>query len=171
MISNNLPLITPSPRGNGTHEVKPTADQSRISELREELSVLTDTIASLTAKRLAQVEKLASDGTATLRSNIETQPWVSVGIAAAAGALLAVLIVPKSSRGFRYNDLASYNTDDIVASARRAAARVDTQPITSRLERLVDSISSIDPAVLTSSPAYDTAKTWLTTIANGLRKT
>jgi hypothetical protein len=39
------------------------------------------------------------------------------------------------------------------------------------LERLVDSISNIDPSVLTSSPAYDTAKSWLHTIATGLRKT
>ena len=169
MTSTNLPLVTPLPRGNGIHEGKPI-DQSRISELREELSVLTDTIASLTAKRFAQAEKLASDGTAALRSNIETRPWASMGIAAAAGALLAVATIPKSSRGFRYNDAASYNADDIAASVRRAAARVDTQPITSRLERLVDSISSIDPSALTSSPAYDTAKSWVQTIANGLRK-
>lgn len=172
MTSTNVPLVTSLPRGNGSHEGKPIdQDQSRISELRDELSVLTDTIADMTAKRLAQVENLASAGTKTLRSNIETRPWESMVIAAAAGALLAVAIISKSSRGFRYNDAATYNADDIVASARRAAARVDTQPITSRLERLIDSISSIDPTVLTSSPAYDTAKTWLHTLATGLRKT
>ena len=132
MTSTNLPLVTPLPRGNGTTDPNPL-DHTRIAELRDELSDLTDTIASLTAKRLAQLEKLALDGTASLRSNIETQPWASVAIAAAAGALLAVAIVPKSPRGFRYNNAASYNIDDIVASARRAAARVDTQPITSRL--------------------------------------
>jgi hypothetical protein len=170
MTSTNVPLVTPLQRGNGIHEGKPI-DQSRISELRGELSILTDTIADMTAKRLAQVEKLASEGTATLRSNIETRPWAAMGIAAAAGALLAVVTTPKSSRGFRYNDAPSYNADDIAASVRRAAARVDIQPITSRLERLIDSISSIDPSVLTSSPAYDTAKTWLHSIATGLRKT
>ena len=170
MTSTNLPLVTPLPRGNGTTDPKPI-DHIRISELREELSVLTDTISSLTAMRLSQVEQLAADGTATLRSNIETRPWAAMGIAVAAGALLAVAIVPKSSRGFRYNDAASYNADDIVASVRRAAARVDTQPITSRLERLIDSISSIDPSDLTSTPANDTAKTRLHTLATGLRKT
>jgi hypothetical protein len=169
MMSNNLPLITPLPRGNGLHDGKPI-DQSRISELRAELSVLTESVASLTAVRLAQVEKLAADGTATLRSSIETRPWAAIGLAAAAGALLAVVTISKSSRGFRYNDAASYNAHDIAASVRRAAARVDTQPITSRLERLVDSISSIDPSILTSSPAYDTVKTWLNSIASGLRK-
>lgn len=169
MTSTNSPLVTPLPRGNGTNDPK-AIDHTRIAELRDELSELTDLISSLTAKRLAQVEKLASDGTAALRSNIETQPWASMAIAAAAGALLAVAIVPKSSRGFRYYNAATYNVDDIVASARRAAARVDTQPMTSRLERLVDSISSIDPAVVTSSPAYDTVKTWLGTIANGFRR-
>jgi hypothetical protein len=170
MTSTNLPLVTPLPRGNGIHDGKPI-DHSRITELREELSVLTETIASLTAKRVAQVEKMASEGTATLRSSIETRPWTAMGISVAAGALLAVITIPKSSRGFRYNEAASYNADDIAASVRRAASRVDTQPITSRLERLVDSISNIDPSVLTSSPAYDTAKSWLHTIATGLRKT
>jgi hypothetical protein len=170
MTSTNAPLVTPLSRGNGMNDPKPI-DHTRITELRAELLVLTDTIADLTANRLAQVEKLASAGTKTLRSNIETRPWESIAIAAAAGALLAVALVPKSTRGFRYNDAASYNAGDIVASVRRAAARVDTQPITSRLERLIDSISSIDPSALTSSPAYDTAKTWLHTLATGLRKT
>jgi hypothetical protein len=169
MTSTNLPLVTPLPRGNGIHDAKPI-DQSRISELRGELSLLTDIIADMTANRLAQAEKVAADGTAALRSHIENRPWAAIGIAAAAGALLAVVTIPKSSRGFRYNDASSYNADDIAASVRRAAARVDTQPITSRLERLVDSIGSIDPSVLTSSPAYDTAKTWLNAIASGLRK-
>jgi hypothetical protein len=170
MTSTNLPLVTPLPRGNGSHDGKPI-DLSRISELREELSVLTETIASLTAKRVAQVEKLASEGTATVRSSIETRPWTAMGIAVAAGALLAVITIPKSSGGFRYNDAASYSADDIAASVRRAASRVNTQPLASRLERLVDSISNIDPSALTSSPAYETVKTWLGTMANGLRKT
>jgi ElaB/YqjD/DUF883 family membrane-anchored ribosome-binding protein len=171
MMSNNLPLVTPVPRnGNGMDNLKHT-DVTRLSELRDELSLLSETIAGVAANRLAEVEQLASEGTANLRSSIETRPWAAMAIAGTVGALLAVMIIPKSSRGFRYNDTASYNVDDIAASVRRAAARVDTQPITSRLERLVDSISSIDPSALTSSPAYDTVKTWVGTIANGLRKT
>ena len=170
MTSTNIPLVTPLPRGNGIHEGK-SVDESRISELRDELSLLSGTIASITAERLATMEKMAADGTSNLRSSIVAQPWAAIGIAAAAGALLALVTIPKSSRGFKYHDVATYNTDDMLASARRAAARVDTQPITSRLERLVDSISNIDPSVVTTSPAYDTVKTWLSAIANGLRKT
>ena len=170
MTLSNLPLVTPVSRGNGADDAK-AIDHSRISELRDAFAILAQSVSDMTALRVAQAERLAADGTASLRSNIEARPFAALGLAAAAGALLAVAVVPKKSRAFRYNDSSTYNADDIAASVRRAAARVDTQPIMSRLERMIDSISSIDPSILTSSPAYDTAKTWLHTLATGLRKT
>jgi ElaB/YqjD/DUF883 family membrane-anchored ribosome-binding protein len=170
MTLSNLPLVTPLSRGNGVDDAK-SNNHSRISELRVEFADLAQSVSDIAALRVAQAEQLAVEGTATLRSNIEARPFAAVGIAAAAGALLAVAVVPRKSRGFRYNDSASYNANDIEATVRRAISRgVDTQPITTRLERLVDSISSIDPSALTSSPAYDTAKTWLQAAVNSLRK-
>lgn len=171
MTVSNSPLVTPLPRKeNGTGTAPP--DDDRMSQLRAELAVLTQTISDMTAKRAAQIEDLATSGTATLRSNIEARPWMALAVAATAGALLAVAIIPKSSRGRGASGILSYSPDDITASVRRAIAHgVDTQPITSRFERLVDSISSIDASALTSSPAYDTAKTWLQSFVGGLRNT
>jgi ElaB/YqjD/DUF883 family membrane-anchored ribosome-binding protein len=173
MTVSNSPLVTPLPRkdnGNGTGTAPP--DDDRLAHLRAELAVLTQSIADMTAKRAAQIEELATSGAASLRSTIEARPWTALAVAATAGALLAVAVTPKSSRGLRASGIMSYAPDDISASVRRAIAHgVDTQPITSRFERLVDSISSIDASALTSSPAYDTAKTWLQSFVSGLRKT
>ncbi len=170
MTLSNLPLVTPLPRRDSAGDATPP-DQTRMAELRSELASLTATIAGMTAKSAAQAEQFAASGAASLRSNIEARPWSSLGVAATAGALFAVAIVPKNSRGFHYAEAASYNAGDITAAIRRAIARgVDDQPITSRFEKLVESISSIDATALTSSPAYDTAKTWLQALVSGMRK-
>lgn len=170
MNFSNLPLATPLPRGNGTDSVTPN-DHSRISELRHELESLAQTVAGMTAKRVADVERLAAGGAENLRSNIEARPWASLGVAAAAGALLAVAIMPKRTGHFRYNDATTYNAENITAAVRRAVAHgVDSQPITSRLERVVEAISRIDASAVTTSPAYDTIKSWLNTFTSNIRK-
>jgi hypothetical protein len=96
---------------------------------------------------------------------------MAIGVAMAVGAVIAIAIAPSTRRGFRYSDRSTYNTDDVGATIRRAVERrVDTQPIVSRLERMMESISNIDPAALTASPAYDSAKSWVQTIINSVRK-
>ena len=170
MTLSNSPVVTPLPRRDNGSDTG-LLDLDRLPELRSELASLTKAIADMTAKAAAGVEQLGSDGAKTVRSNIEAQPWLSLGVAAAAGALLAIAIIPRTPRGFRYNDASTYNQRDIADSFRQVAARgIDTQPMMSRFERLVDSISSIDATALTSSPAYDTAKTWLQTFVAGVRK-
>lgn len=170
MNFSNLPLVTPLPRGSGTIDTARN-DHSRISELRDELTSLAQTIADLSENRVAEIERLSARGAENLRANIVARPWASLGVAAAAGAILAVAILPKRTGNFRYNDAATYNTDNITAAVRRAVARgVDSQPITSRLDKLIESISSIDASAITASPAYDTVKAWLQTFMNSQRK-
>ncbi len=170
MNLSNLPLVTPLPRGSNASDTTPI-DAARVAELRDELSSLAQTIAGMTAARVADVERLAAGGAENLRSNIEARPWASLGMAAAAGALLAVAIMPKRTGQFRYNDATTYNAENITAAVRRAVAHgVDTQPITSRLERVVEAISKIDASAVTASPAYDTIKSWLHTFTNSLGK-
>ena len=170
MTLSNSPFITPLPRReNSAEAVSP--EQDRVSELRGELEGLTRTISDLTALSAARIERLSATSVAGLRGTIESQPWMSLGTAAALGAVLAIAIVPKRAQGFRGGSFSSYDPYAIAASMRKAVARgIDTQPLTSRFERLVDSISSIDPSAVTSSPAYDTAKTWLQAFVSGARK-
>ena len=170
MNLSNLPLVTPLPRGSSASDTTPI-DSARVAELRHELTSLAQTIAGVAAARVADVERLAAGGAENLRSNIEARPWTSLGVAAAAGALLAVAIVPKRTGHFRYNDATTYNAENITAAVRRAVAHgVDSQPITSRLERLVEAISKIDASAVTTSPAYDSIKSWLHTFTSSLGK-
>lgn len=170
MNISNSPLVTPLPRGSSASGTM-LIDDSRLLELRHELSSLTQTVAGITATRVAEVGRLATSGAEKIRSNIEERPWTSLSVAAAAGALLAVAILPKRTGRFRYNDATTYNAENISAAVRRAVAHgVDPQPITSRLERVVEAISRIDASALTTSPAYDTIKSWLHSFTNSLGK-
>jgi ElaB/YqjD/DUF883 family membrane-anchored ribosome-binding protein len=170
MALSNSPLVTPLPRRDNGADPG-SRDQDRLAELRDEIATLQQMIASMTANAAAEIERLGTQGAKSVRSNIEAQPWMSIGVAVAAGALLALAIVPRRSRGLNYTDAGTYNARDMADAVRRVAARgIDTQPITSRFERLVDSITSIDTKALTASPAYDTAKSWLQSLVNSVRK-
>ncbi len=171
MTSFPSPLVTPLPRRGTSGPNGTDADADTLSALRQELQNLTTTVADLTSKGAARAGELATAGTQRVRQDIEANPWTSIAIAAAAGAIIAFAVIPKRPRGFRYNDRASYTMDDIGASLRQAAPRAGiTQSLVARLERVVDSISTIDPAAVTASPAYETAKTWIQTLLNGVRK-
>jgi ElaB/YqjD/DUF883 family membrane-anchored ribosome-binding protein len=177
-MTSNSPNITQvsfrTPGADDTNSIdtpEPASDE-RLSMLRSEIESLTQTISDLTARGTAAVENAASDGATSLRETIEHRPWMALGVSAAVGAVIAIAVVPKTRRGVRFGDASSYNTDDIAATVRRAVERrVDTQPLVSRFERMMDSISSIDPATLTASPAYETAKSWLQTLLANARKT
>lgn len=167
MTYSNSPLVTPITRrdndtaGSGTDE--------KLSELRAEFAKLSQLVSDMAESAQKQVSELGTAGVQTLRSNIEAQPFLAMGVAAAGGALLALAVLPRGSK-FRYDDMSTYNRRDIAEAVRNSARNIDTRPLTSRFERLVDSISSIDPSAITSSPAYDTAKTWLQTAVESAKK-
>lgn len=175
MTPNNLPISRsdagqqPGPAQHTSNEAR-LNDQMLIAELRRELSELGESFTQIAETRTARIQKFAGETTASLRSNIEAHPWTSVGLAAAAGAIVALAVVPKTPRSSRAYTAASFNADDIAASVRGAMSRVvNTEPIASRFERVMDSISKIDTTSLTSSPAYETAKTWLQSAVNAGR--
>ena len=78
MNISNSPLVTPLPRGSSASGTM-LIDDSRLSELRHELSSLTQTVAGITATRVAEVGRLATSGAEKIRSNIEERPWTSLG--------------------------------------------------------------------------------------------
>lgn len=170
MILSNSPLVTPLPNGSSASDTM-LADASRLSELRIELTSLAKTVASVTAARIEDAERLATSGADTIRSNIELRPWTSLGVAAATGALLALVILPKKTGRFRFDDATAYNAGSATYAAHRAVTHgVGSQPIASRFERIVNAISRIDASAVTTSPAYDTIKSWLHTFTSSLGK-
>ena len=79
------------------------------------------------------------------------------------------------SRGdVKINELIWADIDALITNAMREAveSRIDTQPITSRFERLMDQVNNLNlnSASITSSPAYEQAKNVLQGLMKGLGK-
>src|SRR5215813_7275453 len=72
--------------------------ETTIAELRDAVASLAKDVATIAEKRTRAVREGAADaadaGTKELRRQIRRQPAVSMAVAAAGGAILALLIVP-----------------------------------------------------------------------------
>ena len=171
-MSSNSPLVTPLPTSPGGDNAQPN-DQSRMEELRRELAALSAQVKEMTSKGAQRLEGLAEDGTQAVRTSISDNPWLAMGIAVTAGAILALAIIPKRQPGFRTSEFSSYSPRNIASAMRNAVeSRIDTQPITSRFERLMDQVNNlnINSDSITSSPAYEQAKSVLQGIIKGFGK-
>lgn len=171
-MSSNSPLVTPLPTRAGGDSTQ-SNDQSRLDELRAELAALSVQVKDMTAKGAQRLEEMAEDGTQAVRTSISDNPWLAMGVAAAAGAVLALAIIPKRQRGFRASEFSSYSPRNIASAMRGAVeSRIDTQPITSRFERLMDQVNNLNlnSSSITSSPAYEQAKSVLQGVMKGFGK-
>lgn len=171
-MSSNSPLVTPLPTRLGGDNAQ-NHDQSRFEELRGELAALTRQVKEMTAQGAERLEGMAEDGTQAVRTSISDNPWLAMGVAAAAGAVLALAIIPKRQRGFRASEFSSYSPRNIANAMRDAVeSRIDTQPMTSRFERLMDQVNNLNlnSASITSSPAYEQAKSVLQGVMKGFGK-
>lgn len=152
------PVKEASARPNASSQ--DTADAT-LAELRASVAAIAKEIAAL-AEHRARVAgettaKAAEAGIAQLQSSIRQQPVVAVGIAAAAGALLALAILPRSRRAPRSDRWASNITraelyelaDNLQRSVSRAATAA-AAPVTPAFERMVEALSSTDTSSLSS---------------------
>jgi ElaB/YqjD/DUF883 family membrane-anchored ribosome-binding protein len=162
MNLSNAPSVSQLPQRENN-----AGDQQRISDLRRELETLAQSVADVAAKRLSDIENAASQGVSLVRTEIQHRPWTSMAVASAAGGLLALAILPSSSKR---HVRSSFDPRHYAESARRAISNIDTQPISSRFERMMDSVSNLDPTVITNSPAYDVVKNLVQSISNGITK-
>lgn len=134
----------------------PETDQETLAELRDTVTALAKEVASLAERRAKAageaVVSTAEAGVGELRRSIRRQPVVAVAVAAAAGALLALVVVPRSTpRASRWDrwtpnvtradlyDLA----DNIQRSVSRAAGAA-AAPVAPAFERMVDALSRAD---------------------------
>ena len=171
-MSSNSPLVTPLPTSQGGDSTQ-SDNHGRLAELRAELATLTHQVKEMSAQAAQRLEGMAEDGTKVLRTSISENPWLAIGAAAAAGAILALAIIPERQRGFRASQLTSYTPRNVAHAMREAVeSRVDTQPITSRFERLMDQVNSLNlnSSSITSSPVYEQAKNVLQGVMKGLGK-
>lgn len=137
-------------------------DDSTLAELRERVAALAKEVAEIAERRAKvageAVVDTAEAGVDELRRGIRRQPVVAMAVAAAAGALLALAVVPRSRpRASRWDawmpnvtradlyDLA----DNIHRSVSRAASAA-AAPVTPAFERMVGALSQADTSAVNS---------------------
>jgi ElaB/YqjD/DUF883 family membrane-anchored ribosome-binding protein len=148
--------------------------ESTIAELRESITALARDVAEIAERRTRAARHAAADtaaaGASEVRRTIRRQPVVAMAVAAAAGAVLALLVVPRfgsrsapASRWDRWTpnvtraDLHDF-ADNISRSVSRAA-QSGTASITPAFERVVDALSRVDTGSSMSS-LVDKASSW-----------
>jgi len=148
--------------------------ESTIAELRESVTALAKEVADIAERRTRAARQTAVDtaeaGASEVRRTIRRQPVVAMAVAAAAGATLALLVVPRSgSRSAPTSRWDSWTpnitradlhdfADNISRSVSRAA-HSGTASITPAFERLVDALSRVDTGSSMSS-LVDKASGW-----------
>jgi ElaB/YqjD/DUF883 family membrane-anchored ribosome-binding protein len=140
----------------------------QIAMLSELKDVLTET-AHVLQRRAEQASAKAS-------AAASAHPWATVTLAAGLGALAAFALLPRRKRAERtwpyQPDLANLDISRFAAPLesrmRQLQANLPSaEPLTSRLERVLDSISKIDPAVV-SMPSFGRAREWLQSVYSNL---
>jgi ElaB/YqjD/DUF883 family membrane-anchored ribosome-binding protein len=163
--------------------------RQELEELRRDLAaIVTDTKAIVSARVTTATTSLASatgDGVACARDAIQKNPLAAVAIATLVGAGLAIALTPtarSSSRSMRVphwvpQSLSSAHLQEIAANLQRSASHAMngamhgglTRPsIASALERVVDSVSSIDPKT-SLAPALEKASAWMSSIRAAIK--
>jgi len=148
-----------------------SSDDWTLEYLRNSVASITDDLKKLVESRSEAAREHAQDGVKVLRKGIRKQPALAMGLATAAGAVLAVIAVPRFGRhapvsrwdawrpsmpSITRADLFDF-ANNMQHSAMRAANSV---PLTSSLERLVDAVSKVEPSASLTS-AFEKAANWI----------
>jgi ElaB/YqjD/DUF883 family membrane-anchored ribosome-binding protein len=162
--------LNPTSRSSGQE----TSADSTLAELRESVTAIAKEVATLAERRTRAARQSAVNtaeaGASELRRTIRSQPVIAIGAAAAAGAVLALLVMPRfggrPSPKSRWDSWTPNITradfhdfaDNIQRSVSRAAQSASA-PITPTLERLVDALSRTD-ASSSVNTIIDKASGW-----------
>lgn len=161
-------MISPVKEVTSAAQTAKDTAESTIAELRETVTSLAKEVATLAERRTRAAREGAIDaaetGTKELRRVIRRQPAVSMGVAIAAGAVLALLVVPRfgraapQSRWDRWAPSWTPNVtradlydlaDNIQRSVGRAASAA-AAPVTPAFERMVDALSRADSSSMST---------------------
>lgn len=136
------------------------ADESTLAELRASLASIAKEVADVAERRTRVVREgtveAAEAGAAELRKTIRKQPAVSMFVAAAAGAIIALAVVPRfrapaaHRRSWTPNITRSdlYDLADNIQRSVSRAATAAAAPVTPAFERMVDALSRTDASAV-----------------------
>jgi ElaB/YqjD/DUF883 family membrane-anchored ribosome-binding protein len=159
---------------NKTTTGAPGGVEATLVELRNDLATLVAEVKQVVETRSARAQEAAHVGLDATRDTIRSNPVASLAIATVIGAAAAMLLVPAKPTTRRLSQLREWtpaitpaDLHDIVRNLQQAASRSTSgTPLMSVFERVVDSVSSIDPKA-SLAPALEKAGAWL----NSLRGT
>lgn len=154
-------MVSPVREASQASQSIKEASAETLAELRDSVSAIAGEVAEIASKRARAAGTMAADtaeaGAAELRRGIRKQPVLSMGAAAAIGAVLALLIVPRFSRqaptgwdrlragaNVTRDDL--YDLADNIQRSVSRAAHSASAPIAPALERMVDALTRTDAA-------------------------
>lgn len=163
-------MISPVKEVSSAAQTAKDTAESTIAEMRETITSLAKEVATLAERRTRAARKGAIDaaetGTKELRSAIRRQPAVSMGVAIAAGAVLALLVVPRFGRApqSRWDRWAPnvqswtpnvtradlYDLADNIQRSVGRAASAAAAPVTPAFERMVDALSRADSSSMST---------------------
>jgi hypothetical protein len=147
--------------------------ETTLAEMRDSVAALAKEVADIAERRTRAARQTAVDtaeaGASELRRTIRRQPVVAMAVAAAAGAVLALAVVPRFSRSVSTSRWDSWTpnitrsdlydfADNIQRSVSRAAQSASA-PITPAFERLVEAITRTDPSA-SMNTIVEKASSW-----------
>ena len=143
-------------------------EEFTLAELRHSVNEIAKELSVVAERRTRAARDAAQAGTAALRRTIRHQPVLAMGIAAIAGAVLAVAVVPRFGRK-RSEGWAAWAPSipvtrselyDVADGIRRSVSHAASAvPLTSSFERLVEAITKAEPSASLNS-AIEKAGTW-----------
>jgi hypothetical protein len=144
-------------------------EESTFAELRQSVDEIAKVLSVVAERRTRAAKEAALAGTSAVRGSIRRQPVLAMGIAAVAGAVLAVTVVPRFGRRRRSEGWAAWapsipvtraELHDVADGIRRSVAQATSAvPLTSSFERLVEALTKAEPSASLNS-AIEKAGTW-----------
>lgn len=155
-------------------------DQSSdLETLRQELAQLVGDVGRIIEARAAQAKQVAVVGVEVgldaSRNTIRAYPVTSIAVATIVGASLAIMLTTPSRRpslsarlGHMMPDVTRSDLNDMARQWQRSASQAaQGSGLASAFERVVESVSSIDPKS-SFMPAMEKAGAWLNSLRSSM---
>jgi hypothetical protein len=155
-------------------------NDSTLADLRKSVTAISEELATIAERRTRVLRQGAEAGTTEVRRAIRRQPVIAMGVAAVAGALLALAVVPRfgatRTPRSRFDGMMSYmpqvtraDLHDMADSIQRQVSRAASSvPFSSSVERLVDAISKVEPTSSMNS-AVEKLGSWLSRVPDAVK--
>jgi hypothetical protein len=134
-----------------THALAEGAEASALAELRRSVSAIGDELSAVIETRSRALKKGAEAGANSLRRSIRRQPALAMGVATLAGAVLAVVVMPRrdstrrASRWTDWSPITRADLHDVADRVQRSLARAtNAAPLTSTLEGLIEAMGRVE---------------------------